>query len=60
MCILPDGGASTLSGLRICIVRRPGKRRATGHVAGSNLLGRRDSARATRRTCFVASGFPLA
>ncbi|ABX68063.1 hypothetical protein SPAB_02685 [Salmonella enterica subsp. enterica serovar Paratyphi B str. SPB7] len=34
MCILPDDGASTLPGLRICIVRRPGKRRTTGHVAG--------------------------
>ncbi|EAQ1331851.1 hypothetical protein EZ343_00110 [Salmonella enterica] len=47
MCILPDGGASTLPGLRICIVRRPGKRRATGMLpdkiywAGVILRGRR-------------------
>ncbi len=43
---LPDDSQLTLFGLRICIVRRPGKRRATGHVAGCTYWQVRDSARA--------------
>ncbi|QUI99415.1 hypothetical protein KCP74_22340 [Salmonella enterica subsp. enterica] len=46
-------------GLRICM-SVGGKRRATAGMLPDKIYwARRDSARATRRTCFVANRFPL-